>query len=348
MIRRRGGALTAVVLAAVAGSPSAGAAPDASGHSLRVVLFAVTGDDPLAGRLDAELRAMGFEVSRAPITPQIAIEELVSRALAAGAQAAVVADGHRTDVWIAGGGSGRVALRQELEVDENAGLQSVLALRTVELLRVSMGLAGPPVEPLPPTSASASASSSSIFVSAREGSGPTRQGRWLAVDASSGLLASRGGVGAFVVAGARLRARVWGPIGVEICAYAPLTTATQASGSDQARTSVWLAGGGLLLAPQTGRRVQVEAAAGTLVVVVRSTGLAGGSGSGPGETAQGVGAALYGRGAVRLRLAPRWALRIDLIGGAAVRRPVIVFPDGDTATWGSAFAAGVGGPELRF
>jgi hypothetical protein len=347
VIRRRGGALTAVVLAAVAWSPRAGAAPDASGHSLRVVLFAVTGDDPLAGRLDAELRAMGFEVSRAPITPQIAIEELVSRALAAGAQAAVVADGHRTDVWIAGGGSGRVALRQELEVDENAGLQSVLALRTVELLRVSMGLAGPPVEPLPPSSSSSSSlSSPSISVSAREGSGPTRQGRWLAVDASSGLLASRGGVGAFVVAGGRLRARVWGPIGVELCAYAPLSTATQASGPDQARTSIWLAGGGLLLAPQTGRRVQVEAAAGTLGVVVRSTGLAGGSG--PGETAQGVGAALYGRAGVRLRLAPRWALRIDLIGGAAVRRPVIVFPDGDTATWGSAFAAGVGGPELRF
>ena len=339
MIRRRGGALTVVVvLAALAWSERARAAFDSSGHPLRVVLFSVTSDDPLAGRIDAELKALGFEVSRAAIAPELDIEALVGRALSAGARAAVVADGHRTDVWIAEEGSARVALRQELEVDETSGLQSVLALRTVEFLRISMGLGASPVAPLSPPPPAVVMESHLLR--------RADSGRWLAVDVSSGVLASVGRLGPLVIAGASLRAGLGGLFGVELCAYAPLAGAELSDGADQIRTSVWLAGAGLLLAPRGERRLALEAALGTMVFVVRSTGST--SPETIGDTDQGLGVALYGHGAARLRLASHWSLRVDLMGGGALRRPVVVFPNGDTAKWGTAFAAGLGGAEMRF
>jgi hypothetical protein len=345
VIRRRGGALTAavVVLSALAGPWRARAASDSSGRPLLVVLFTVTSDDPLAGRIDAELRALGFEVSRAAIAPEVGIEALVGRALAAGARAAVVADGHRTDVWIAEEGTDRVALRQELEVDETSGLQSVLALRTVEFLRISTGVGGPvallPASPPPQIVAPSTTPSSSEI-------------RWLAVDVSSGVLASVGRLGPFAIAGARLRAGLGGLFGVELSAYAPLTDIELSDAGAQIRTSVWLAGGGLLLAPRSEQRWALEAAAGMMAFLVRSTGSGGNLGTSgapaTGETDQGLAVALYGRGAARLRLGSRWSLRVELLAGGAVRRPAIVFPNGDVARWGTAFAAGLGGAEMRF
>jgi hypothetical protein len=340
--RGRGGALaaTVVVLAAIVWSEPARAELDPSGRPLRVVLFTVTSDDPLAGRIDAELRALGFEVSRAGIAPEIDIEALVGRALAAGARAAVVADGHRTDVWIGEDGTARVALRQELEVDETSGLQAVLALRTVEFLRISLGLGVSPVAPLSPPPAPPVAA-------APEPRRPSRSG-WIAIDASSGVLASVGRLGPLAIAGASLRAGLGGLFGVELCGYAPLSRPELADGADQVRTSVWLAGGGVLFAPPTAGRFALEAAVGTLAFVVRATGTASSSGSSTTGDDQGVGVALYGRGAARWRLASRWSLRVDVIAGGGLRRPVIVFPNGDTARWGTAFAAGLGGAEMRF
>jgi len=337
VIRGRRRALTVVVLAAISWSLRAGAELDSSGHPLRVVLFTVTSDDPLAGRIDAELRALGFEVSRAAIAPEIDIEALVARVLASGARAAVVADGHRTDVWIGEDGTARVALRQELEVDETSGLQSVLALRTVEFLRISMGVGLSPVAPLPPPP--------SPGVAAPAAPASPDRSRWLALDVSSGVLTSVGRLGPLAIAGASLRAGLGELWGVELCAYAPLSNPALSDGGDQTRTSIWMAGGGLLFAPPPGRRWGLEAAVGTMAFVVRSTGT---TGSGTTGEDQGVGVALYGHGAARLRLASRWSLRVDVIGGGGLRRPVIVFSNGDTARWGTAFAAGLGGAEMRF
>ena len=168
VIRGRGGiqaavafALLAAAAAVRAGSelPAVAALPEVPDRTPRVALLSAVANDPLAGRIDAELRAVGVDVSRAAIAPSVGIEEQVRAALVAGARAVVVADGHRTDVWIAQDGSDRVGLRQELEVDETSGLQAVLALRTVEFLRISLGLVSEPnIVPLvaaPPIVASA-------------------------------------------------------------------------------------------------------------------------------------------------------------------------------------------------
>jgi hypothetical protein len=336
--RRRALTAAVAVIAALC-SERARSAPDPAGRAPRVVLFTVTSDDPLAGRIDAELRTLGFDVSRAPIVPDVDIEALVSRALAAGARGAVVADGHRTDVWIGEDGTGRVALRQELEVDESSGLQSVLALRTVEFLRISLGLGVSPVTPLPPPAPP-------VAIAAP---GATARRGWLALDVSGGILDSAGRLGPLAIAGASLRAGLGGLFGLELDVYAPLSGANLSDAGEQTRTTVWLAGVGLLFAPPSERRWAFEAAGGTMALVVRATGSPPPSSVAAvaGED-QAVGLALYGRCGVRLRLAARWSLRLDILGGAALRRPVLVFSSGDTARWGTVFVAGLGGAEMRF
>jgi hypothetical protein len=346
VIRGRGGVQAAVafVLLAAAGAARAASDPaDAPDRTPRVALLSTVPNDPLAGRIDAELHSVGVDVSRVALTPAMRIEEQVRSALGAGARAVVVADGHRTDVWIAQVGSDRVGLRQELEVDDTSGLQAVLALRTVEFLRISLGLvSGPPVVPLeaPPI-----ARTTMLAAPAPE--------RWMAVDVSTGALASVGGLGTLAVAGISLRSQLAGLLGAELCAYAPLSDSELSEGVGQTRTSIWLAGGGLVLAPQADRRVSVDVGLGALAIFVRSTGTANPPQTG--TTEQETGVALYARTAARFRLARRLALRVDLLGGAALRRPVISYMsntnatnDRDLATWGSVFAAGLGGAELRF
>ncbi|HTB59628.1 MAG TPA: hypothetical protein VLC06_17260 [Polyangia bacterium] len=346
MICGRGGASAAVALVLLAAAGLARAQlepPDASNSKPRVALLSTVPDDPLAGRIEAELQAVGVDVSRAVLSPATGIEEQVRAALRSGARGVVVADGHRTDVWIPQAGSDRVGLRQDLEVDDTSGLQAVLALRTVEFLRISLGLvSGPPVVPLP----------APPITRATVPVAPAPE-RWMAVDASTGVLASVGGLGAMAVAGIGLRSQLAGFFGAELCAYAPLSDSELSEGAAQTRTSIWLAGGGMVLAPRADRRVSFDAALGALAIFVRSTGTANAPQTG--TTGDETGVAMYARAAARFRLARHLALRVDLLGGAALRRPVISFmsttnptSDRDLATWGGAFAAGLGGAELRF
>ena len=356
MIRGCGGIQAAVAFALLAAAGGARAGPGVPGvpdlpetpdRTPRVALLSTVPDDPLAGRIDAELRAVGVDVSRAAITPALGIEEQVRAALGAGARAVVVADGHRTDVWIAQDGSDRIGLRQELEVDETSGLQAVLALRTVEFLRISLGLVSEPnIAPL----AAAKPIAASTVPPVPEPK------RWMTIDASSGVLASAGGGGAIAIAGVSLRAQLWKILGAELSFYAPLTEAAVTNADGGARTSAWLAGGGLVIAPRADDRASVEVAAGTLATLIRSDGGASVKGA-EGFDTLALRAALYGRGAARFRLAPRLSLRLDVIGGTVINPPGIVFGVAQTngttvftqvATWGAAFAAGLGGAELRF
>jgi hypothetical protein len=345
VIRGRGGAQAAVAFAVLLLAAPARAALDVPGvpnGPLRVSLLSTTPDDPLAGRIDAELRTIGIDVARDVVSPGIAIEEQVRAAIAGGARAVIVADGHRTDVWISDPALARVGLRQELEVDEASGLQAVLALRTVEFLRISLGLvAEPEVAPEPPTRPAAVARA---VIRAPE---PTR---WFAADASAGALVVSGGGGRVTVAGLSLRAQLAGMVGAELSLYAPLTEAALSTADGEARSSAWMAGGGILLASRFDGRVLVEVAAGPLLTVVRSRGVAVAPNTNGNHTASEYVArpALYGRGAVRVRLLPRLSLRIDLLGGDVISPPPIYFLSTQVATWGPAFAAGTGGAELDF
>ena len=329
--------LAAAVLRTSVARAQAGSAAEAT-HP-RVVLLAVTDDDPLAARLAAELEALGLEVARALINPNVAIEDVVRNALTAGARGVVVADGRRTEFWVAEEGTDRIALRQELEIDSSPSMESVLSLRTVEFLRVSLGLAGsapkpPPPEVTPPPAAPR----------------PTEPRATLAV--SSGVVASTGSVAPFATVGAALRVRVIGPLGVELRASVPIGTDRLSTATDDADVSVWLAGGGLVLAPRTAGPVRVELGAGAMAAIVRAVGVP--RSPALGFTDHAVGAAAYGRASAHIRLAPRWGVRLDLIGGSTrMQRPIITFiADGttprDVAIWGVGFVSLLGGVEVGF
>jgi hypothetical protein len=221
-------------------------------------------------------------------------------------------------------------------------MESVLSLRTVEFLRVSLGLVSEPQFPATPPPP--------VPPVVREGAESVRR---FSIDLASGILASTGRLAPFVVIAAGLRAQLFGPVGLELLGYAPLGTDTVAGGDGQVEASVWLAGGGLLLSQRSDQLFSAEAGAGLMAIVVRGVGMPVGLMRGFSDQAVGMG--FYGRGAARLRLASRWALRLDVTGGSsAIRRPVISIragspePGADVTAWGTAFVAGVGGVETHF
>jgi hypothetical protein len=324
--------LVAAVLRPPAAHAQAGVAAEATRS--RVVLLAVTDDDPLAARLAAELEALGLEVARALIKPTVAIEDLVRDALTAGARGVVVAEGRRTEFWVAEEGTNRVALRQEVEIDSSPAMESVLSLRTVELLRVSLGLVGHGPRPPPPPVAPL----------------PIEPRATLGV--SSGVVVSTGSLAPFATVSAALRVSVVGPLGVELRGAMPIGSGRLSTATDDADVSVWLAGGGLVLAPRTSGPLRVELAAGAMAAIVRAVGV-------PrlpamGFTDHSVGLAAYGRASGHIRLAPRWAVRLDLIGGSTwMQRPIVTFIENgmtprDVAIWGVGFVSLLGGVDVAF
>ena len=302
-----------------------------------MVLLALTDDDPLAARLAAELEALGLQVTRGKIDPTGEIEDQVKPALAGGARGVVIADGRRTEFWVAEQGSDRVAMRQELEIENSPAMESVLSLRTVEFLRVSLGLAGgappappPPVEPPPPPPPVVEAE------------------RRVAFGVVSGVVAATGRLSPFATVGAGLRVRVVGPAGIELRGLAPIGTQSIDGPKGRIDLSVWLAGGGLVFSPRLAP-FGFEVGAGVLAVVLRGTGM---SGPGQGQTDQALGLAIYGRAAGRLQLSATWALRLDVIGGStAPQRPKVgvdVNSQETVTAWGVGFVAALGGIEAAF
>jgi hypothetical protein len=302
------------------GVPS-GARPTARA---RVVLLAATADDSLAARLAAELETLGLEVSRAQIDPILPIDDLVRKALVGGARGVVVADGRRTEFWVAEEGSDRVAMRQELEIEDSPAMESVLSLRTVEFLRVSLGLVGRVVTPpvvVPPVVPQPEAVDTRV-----------------AFSLLAGVVASTGRLAPFGTVCAVLRVRIAGPVGIELRGLAPFASQQLEGPSGPIATSVWLAGGGLVLAPRTAARVAFDLGAGTLAAMVRSSGT---------QTDDGLGIAVYGRAAGRIRLSPSWSVRLDVLGGSSAPRRIIITGNrADVTTWGLAFVSALAGIEL--
>ena len=111
------------------------------------------------------------------------------------------------------------------------------------------------------------------------------------------------------------------------------------------------------LAPRPEGRLSIEVAAGTLATLLRSDGSPSNNTTSAGYTDLALRAAIYGRAAARVRVAPQLSLRIDLLGGAVINPQGINFgvtqPSGAVVTsqvgaWGPGFAAGLGGAELQF
>lgn len=313
----------AAAQAEITGSGSVTAGAKATSRP-RVVLLAATADDPLAARLAAELETLGLEVSRAQIDPSLPIDDLVRQALAGGARGVVVADGRRTEFWVAEEGSDRVAMRQELEIENSPAMESVLSLRTVEFLRVSLGLVGRAVTP-------------PVVVQPIVSQPPEEVDTRVAFNLMFGIVASTGRLAPFGTVSAALRVRIAGPVGIELRGMAPFASQELTGPQGPIDTSVWLGGGGLVLAPRTTARVAFDIGAGVLAAMLRSSGT---------QTDDAVGIAVYGRAAGRIRLSPSWSVRLDVLGGSTAPRRIIITDRQDITTWGLAFVSALAGIEL--
>ena len=110
---------------------------------------------------------------------------------------------------------------------------------------------------------------------------------------------------------------------MELRGGVPIGTDRLSTATDDADVSVWLAGGGLVLAPRTAGPVRVELGAGAMAAIVRAVGV---ERMPIGSTDHSVGLAAYGRASAHIRLAPRWGVRLDLIGGTTrMQRPIVTF-----------------------
>ena len=304
----------------------------------RVVLLALTDDDPLAARLAAELEGMGLDVERARIDPTTAIDEQVRVALTGGARGFVVADGRRTEFWVAEEGTDRIAMRQELEIESSPTMESVLSLRTVEFLRASLGLTARSRAVAPP-------------VTSPPLETPDEADARVALGVAAGVVASTGRVPPFATAGASVRVRLVGPLGIELRGLASLMTQQVESTDGPIDTAVWLGGGGLVFAPRLAGRATFEIGAGAMAAAVWASGTNAVAMS-TGRSGHTVGLAFYGRAAGRVRISPSWSVRLDILGGStAARRPLIAIlrvPEETVTTWGVGFVAATVGVEWGF
>jgi hypothetical protein len=132
--------------------------------------------------------------------------------------------------------------------------------------------------------------------------------------------------------------RIVGPVGIELRGMAPFGSQQLAGPRGPIDTSVWLAGGGLVLAPRTTARVAFDIGAGALAAMVRSSG---------NQTDDAVGIAVYGRAAGRIRLSPSWSVRLDVLGGSTAPRRIILTDRQDITTWGLGFVSALAGIELE-
>jgi len=323
------GAAFCVALAAAGVSRAAPAAGEKDAPSRTVLLLAGRDTEPLAGRLAAELLAVGLDVQREEPAADVAPDP-VAIALRVRARAAVwVPPGTAAaEVWIIDREAARATLRQSItaEGDEMAPL---VALRTAEFLRASL-LGLPPAQPAPaPRPVPPVLSTPPVA--------EVMRAPRLSVALGAGVTASPGGVGVLPSIAAVVRAPLHGPLGAEalgLLSVAPAHT-------PRSSVMISLAGGGLSLRLMNGRRAVLDAGAGALGVFVHV--------DSPGSPTAVVGA-LYGRVGGGLAFRPWLGLRLDAIVGGAIARPSFLTA-GSTetyASWGRPFTTGMLNLEARW
>jgi len=335
-----GGAAFFVALATAVGIQPVPAADDGQVTPSVVLLLAGKDTEPLAGRLAAELAAVGLEVQREE-PPVDGSPDPVASAFRLRARGAVwVPPGAAAaEVWILDRDTGRIKIRQSItaEGDEMAPL---VALRTVEFLRASLlGLrprepAPPPPEPPPPPVGVERA------VAPPSDAGPSPTTPRISVSLGGGVTTSAGGVGPIPSIAAVVRAPLHGLLGVEALGLLSVSPARVGNFSVNAS----LAGGGLTLRLLAGRRGSLDTGAGVMAAFVHAAGdIVGGS-------CCGTLAALYGRAGAGLAFTPWLGLRAEALVGGVFQRPVfrVMGTEQTLASWGRPFGSAMLDLEARW
>ena len=352
------GSLIPAAAAAVAG---------ASGSGAPVVVLGTREDEPLTGRIAAELRALDIAIEvRVVAGDERGIELEVESALREGARAAIRVDARtgRTEVSIPDPATRQVALKQVLEGPPTAALAPVLAVRTVEFVRAT--LLGPRNEDQRRERGAGGAPAGDAANpdgSLAGGPGEAEDGRPLSalpgvgLTVDSGAVFTPGGLSTQVMVGLVARLRLSPHLGVELMGFTPITSGSVRfdNSSLSAHASTWLAAAGLFARQPLGPRFGLSAAAGGLMAVLQTTGTVDGSSAGmellPQTRTTEAGVA-YARLGADCGVSRNVALRLDVLGGVAFKRAGASVDDLPAApshiTWGRTFASVLGGVEARW
>jgi hypothetical protein len=325
-----------------------------------VVLLGAAEDEPLTGRIAAELRALGIPIElRVVAGEEPGIDLEVESALRDGARAAVRIDSQagRTEVSIADPSSHRVALRQVLEGPPTAAMVPVLALRTVEFVRATLlgaprGQGGQEGRSREESMSDAAAGDAGIATSLSGKSGPVQPMSRLRLALNSGAIFTPGGASTQFTFGITARFRLMPRVGLEVMSFAPLSQGHVVSDGLTTKGSSWIAGGGVFWRQPTSERTAIELGAGGFAAFLQSTGNVGQRTDLTNGASDGWATAGYARVGGELALARNLALRLDLLGGVVFKR--VLFSETDTTMppvtpiWDHTFAAALGGVEARW
>ena len=329
----------------------------ASGGSGPVVLLGAAEDEPLTGRIAAELRALGIPIEFRVIAgeePGIDLE--VESALRDGARAAVRIDAQagRTEVSIADPSSHRVALKQVLEGPPTSALVPVLALRTVEFVRAT--LLGPRSDGAQGEGEAARdaavgdagiAASPTAKFNASQAPAMSR----LRLALNSGAIFTPGGLSTAFTFGLTARFRLLPRVGLEVIGFAPLSQGHVAGDQLTTDASTWIAGGGFFWRQPTSLSTAIELGGGAIGAWVQSNGNVGTRTDFSGQGSSAGAAAGYARVGGELALARNLALRVDLLGGIVFKRAVVtddISTSPRVPAWNRTFAAALAGVEARW
>ena len=341
-----GGVALAVALAAPRGGARAAGAP-------RIVILAPARDDRISLRLQAELRALRFEVPDVEITPDPpARERLEEAARRSSAVAAVriVPSSAGVEVWIVDRMTGKTVLR-ELVTDDTRGAAGVatIALRVVELLRASLmeldAPRAPPGEVQPPPLIRELMAPSGATPSASQAEALPSAAPAFAVELGPALLLSPGGLSPAGDLNAAVHFRPFDGLGASVVALIPLVPSSVSGPEGVTTARIGLVGAAFRWAfASPGSAWAPSLGAGIALIWLH---LDGAPAPGyAGTSADLVTFAPFGRVGLGVAILPRLHVRADALGGLVNARPVVKFGDRTAAVWGTPFVAPTLGLEL--
>ncbi|XXX81575.1 hypothetical protein WMF30_22725 [Sorangium sp. So ce134] len=345
---RLAAALGALALAAPPREARAGGAP-------RIVVVAPAKEDRVSLRLQAELRALKFEVPEVEIAadpPSRERLEEVARDKDAVAAVRIAPSSDGVEVWLVDRMTGKTVLR-ELVTDDTRSSSggAALALRVVELLRASLmeldaprhpagEVAPPPLirELMAPPRADTPAPAPGADLS------PPRRGAF-SIELGPALLFSPGGMGPWGLLSAAAHYEPSEEVGASVFALIPVVS-SRASGPEGVATArVGLVGAGIsgVVAP-SGSPWRFAVGAGVSAVWMRLEGRS--SDRYQGSTEDLLTAAPLLRAGLGAAITPRLRVRADALCGVAILVPVVKFAGRHVATWGVPLIAPSLGLEL--
>ncbi|WP_148313727.1 hypothetical protein [Sorangium cellulosum] len=344
---RRAAALGALALAlalALAAPPRearAGGAP-------RIVVVAPSREDRVSLRLQAELRALKFEVPEVEIAPDPPSRERleeVAREKDAVAAVRIAPSSGGVEVWLVDRMTGKTVLREMVTDDTRSPSGgAALALRVVELLRASLMELDAPRPPAgevapPPSIREMMASPRADTPAPAPSVGlPPPRGAAFSIELGPAVLLSPGGMGPWGLLSAAANYQPSEEVGASVFALIPLLSSSASGPEGVATARVGLVGAAIsgVVAPP-GAPWRFAVGAGASAVWMRLEGRPSERYEGSTEDLLTVAPLL--RAGLGVAITPRLRVRADAICGVAILVPVVEFAGRQVATWGVPLVA---------